>query len=104
MIKRDKKMKYEARYTTKNDLPVLVIKYNVKGFKEEHWEKLIKDPICVECSRKHGYQINRLKEDEGHQIWHLSMEMPMFISTRSVVIAVYHDELKDGSKVLFHSS
>ena len=55
MIKRDKKMKYEARYTTKNDLPVLVIKYNVKGFKEEHWEKLIKDPICVECSRKHGY-------------------------------------------------
>ena len=34
LLKKDKKMKYEVRYTSKNDLPVLVIKYNVKGFNE----------------------------------------------------------------------
>ena len=101
----DASKNYIARQTTSQEGNVVtLIKYRADGLTLEQLEQWRQDPTLLATQINEKMTREVLPEDDGHQVVHLKMKMPMMISNRSIITCLYETEKEDGTKVKMSSS
>ena len=105
VILEDASKNYIARQTVSDEgIPCGMIKYRCDGLTLEQWEQWRQDPTALGVAMNDRLTREVLEPDEGHQVVHMMMKMPMIISNRSIITCFYEQEREDGWRTLFHSS
>ena len=79
---------------TYNDagLSIVINKYRCDGLAQETMLPFIDTPIEVSRVLNNRLTPTELEDHQGCKMYHMVMNMPMFISNRSIIVALYRGE------------
>ena len=89
----------EKNYMSKrtyNDagLSIIINKYRCEGLAAETMQPFIDTPIEVARVLNNRLEPTQLEDDQGCKMYHMVMNMPMFMSNRSIIVCMYRGEFQ----------
>ena len=102
----DKDKGYTAKQFTEDDgVPTILVTYKCEGLTPEVWQKWIEDPTEIALATNNKLTRIVLEPVDGHKMYLMKMAMPMLISNRSTVMAMYRHKYENNDfEFVFNSS
>ena len=83
---------------------VVMCKWKCDGLTMETMKPVLEDFEKIASQMASKVTLTALEPDQGHKIYHAQIDMPMFMSNRSIVTCQYMGETADGFSYRMGSS